>query len=242
MTLTLLFSMTKDMRHLRSIINILMLAGLLWPACSMAAEYYRPEAFIDGQRCQVEIQYPSALGDGSWSDPVLWTYGSRKTEEGWKITAEPEPSVGSLERIQLLIDESRQIKKVWIYRETGDGIRERIVTPRKDEPVFTERSRAPFDMPVFPLEVSSQKTYRRTISLRAGLQAETMVTQTVRRVKDPAFSGLPGGTIKRDDIIEVTMTDENGIILAVQYWDRGICWPLCGFNRSMRYWLVDGNE
>jgi len=222
------------------VIGLIVLLTALVPA---AAEEFQPARPIDGQKWRVEVRYPSALGDGSWSDPEVWRYETRKAEEGWVISATAGGAGENADRIEIRTDDAFEVREIRIYRETGQAGRERILRPGPGEPVLTERSPAPFDRPVFPLKVPSTNTYRRMITLGSGLQAETGVIQTVRRVIEDGIPAVPPGSASPEGgVIEVTLSDPRGAVLAVQYWSEGFPWPLSGSNRSMRYQLVGTGE
>ena len=204
----------------------------------------QPLAVPPGLEWRVEVSYPSALGDGAWSEPETWVYRSEGAENGWIVTARPEGVPESRERVEIQGGSSWNIHEVRIFRDRPDGILERVIEAGAGFPVITERSRAPFDGPVFPLDVPSRKTYRKRITLASGLEVEATVIQSVRRVTGQAviegMGAVAGG--EEGGLIEVTLEDDKGTVLAVQYWSEGHPWPAAGMNRSMKYRRVSPGE
>ena len=223
--------------------KILWLAVLLALACASpatGADTFLP-AWQVGDRWLVKAVYPSPLDEGEWSAPVYWEYEIVGREDhglescyvleikdqkgGLKLSARlmyrPEDLSLALAEITKT-RRGKQVVKVLIYER---GI-----------PILTEQTLTPFDKPVFPLHLPSSTDFSVTREISPGLKAAETIRQEVRPVYGAAE--LPDW-LKDRDLIEVKCTASDGTLVFVQYWDKKLPWPIYGWNRNMKYRLVE---
>ena len=193
-----------------------------------------------GDCWQVRVVYPSPVADNEWSAPLYWNYrvAGREmegTEERYIVdVSEQTGRVGLKARLFYRCADG-SLAGVDMEKMSRGKIIGTTLVYEKGVPAVSERTLIPCDTPVFPLEAPSSSEYRITHAIGAGMKAEKVVRQDVRRVPNAEGSSSPAAD---SPLFEVKCTDDKGSNLFLQRWCSHYPWPLYGENRNMRYWLV----
>jgi hypothetical protein len=192
----------------------------------------------------VEVSYAQAFGPEKWSEPVYWIYriSDDKTQAQPGIILEARHKTDNALGLRVWLSGDLEPIKVQTFRNIRGEEKMMEIKPEPGFPVWIHYTRAPFDFPVFPLDVPSTETLTRIrpLSDTSELRVPEILKQE-SRVND----GIPEGygfelQSGAGDIIEITVSSQEQETLFSQYWDKNLPWPLYGENKNMKYrWVKE---
>lgn len=236
-----------DMVRQRTALVVLVLSAFFLCLLCMPSPSRSQECFTTfwkvGDRWTVKAVYRVEGKADGWSKPVYWEYEIRGLntsgdDECFELSITPRSGQIVKTGVRMLI-RCRDLTPAVVEIPKNRRGKEYTTVIRYggSAPVETEQTLAPYDMPVFPLCSSSSSAFRFMRSIGEGLQQVKKIRQDVQVRSEHAVDGEK--IVCDERLFEVTCFDSNKNIMFQQYWCAGSKWPLYGWNRDMRYWLVE---
>jgi hypothetical protein len=197
-----------------------------------------------GQSWLVKVSYANYRAEGQWSSPILWRY--TVVDEGGgasgncieiKVSPLDDPS-SEVALIKLAKDDGRPLSVTTVKQVRGKRVT--LTRPYTDlQPLVTQISMVPFDLPVFPILDGQSDRYPVETPIAGDLIRKREIILHTSVSPLPKESGMaPDMT----EFLKVSADYDNGEHIFTQYWEEGKPWPSFGENGSMRYWLVDDEK
>jgi len=236
-----------DMVKQRAALVVLVFTALFLCLLWMPSPLQSQECFTNfwrvGDRWAVKAVYRVEGKADRWSEPVYWEYEIRGVntsvaDECFELSITPRSGQVVKTGIRMLI-RCRDLTPavVEIPKKRRGKEYATVIRYSGSAPVETEQTLAPYDMPMFPLCSPSSSVFRFMRSIGEGLQQVKKIRQDVQVCSEHPVDVEKG--VCNEELFEVTCFDDNGNIMFQQYWCAGSKWPLYGWNRDMRYWLVE---
>ncbi len=194
-----------------------------------------------GDKWTVETVYPLPYDKDRWSRPVYWEYEVMKQETGpagnrlvIEVWERDKKQSGPVLRLFYEPMNHTLVRAESIKMRRANKI-VKTLTYEEPRPVFTEQSPAPFDTPLFPLQVPSTLSFSFTQEISDGLKKNETVEQEVRRVALSETTDIPP-QYEQKELIQVRCY---GTASFIQYWDMSLPWPVYGRNPNMKYRLME---
>lgn len=197
-----------------------------------------------GDKWMVKAVYPSSMKKDAWSAPVYWEYNVVACEENGSkncYAVEVRNHSASLKltaRLMYVKDPPNLFLSRAEITKTRRGKEiVKLLTYNKGIPVRTEQTLIPYDTPVFPLYSPSSADFAATKHITRELRTTDTLRQEIRQVS--GTENLPDWPVEKKltEVKCTTANDETPVF--VQYWHKNLPWPVFGWNKNMKYWLVE---
>jgi hypothetical protein len=245
------------------VLGILLSAALAVGNVAFASEGFVPSWNV-GEEWVLESSHKDLKADKvEWQAPIRWNFKVRamKQVQGVECYAlhvhSQNPDVREQAILYLSKEDLRPIKVIDVF-STADGMKynERDFDPEMPQPLLSEGTLVPYDLPVFPLENESAANraegafgkVREAITKKfarvrdvGGLSFKRTVSQKNKESKPQngaAAQGARGMSTDAQPVYSIEMSEERSYNDISQTWRQGYPWSVASTKRDRKVRLI----
>jgi hypothetical protein len=216
-----------------------MIVFLIGGGTSALALDIRGKAHSDADAWTYKTIYRMPQAPETWSTPVYWEYRYRGS-----IEMEAEQETYGVFEVRSKNDTVHSYVKLYLPLENAPSMHiehwksqrgvevHRRHTYGVNIPQPIQHALVPLDRPVFPLQPGGRRVFEDSRTISDNIRRTRILVQTVE-VQTMEIEGF--GVVSG---LEVSCSDEAGMVLFRQFYSGESPWPLWGETADKRYWLV----
>ena len=207
--------------------------------CLAGSAFLSDRKWDVGETWTLETYYATNNTASEWNGPYYWEYvvteistivGAPNNKRYYVVNVNERTNVFDIAGTLWYDCDSFCLKKVEI--KSGASAKkktDRNIDYDKCTPICTTLSIIPFDTPVFPIEIGSEKQMTIEKNIGDGLTVVRKISQTIEPNENEEY-----GEIAR----VACMDGDSGELLFEQYWKGGMPWACYGENDNFKYKMV----